>query len=419
MEGGFVRAIGRWDLTAAVVNGVIGSAIFGLPAVLAAATGALSPLAVFAAGLGIALIALCFAEVGSRFREHGGVYLYTRTAFGPLVGFEVGWLLIWTRVLSAAANLNLFVLYLAELWPEAAVGAPRAIVMLVLAGTVAITNVIGVRGAAWAIDFWTIAKLAPLALLIVLGLPQIDADTLAGQVATDPDWTQAILIMMFAFGGFESALLPAGEMRNPKRDLAFALLVGLAIVAAVYVLVQLVVVGVVADAAAAKAPLASVFDILLGPPGLVLASIAAMVSVYGWTTGATLAQPRVIHAMAARGELPRALAYVHPRFRTPAFAILAFAAAGLALALAGSFAANATFAAIVRLVYYALTCAALIVLRRRGGEAPGFRLLAGPVFAVLGIGFCAWLLTTRTFEQLWILVALIAAGLPFYFFRRK
>lgn len=373
----------------------------------------------FAAGLGIALIALCFAEVGSRFREHGGVYLYTRTAFGPLVGFEVGWLLIWTRVLSAAANLNLFVLYLAELWPEVSAGAPRAIVMLALAGSVAIINVVGVRGAAWAIDFWTIAKLAPLALLIVLGLPQIDADTLAGQVAADPDWTQAILIMMFAFGGFESALLPAGEMRDPKRDLAFALLVGLAIVAAVYVLVQLVVVGVVADAASAKAPLASVFGILLGPPGLTLASIAAMVSVYGWTTGATLAQPRVIHAMAARGELPRALAYVHPRFRTPAFAILAFVAASLALALAGSFASNATFAAIVRLVYYALTCAALIVLRRRAGEAPGFRLIAGPMFAVLGIGFCAWLLTTRTFEQLWILVALIAAGLPFYFFRRK
>jgi len=195
--------------------------------------------------------------------------------------------------------------------------------------------------------------------------------------------------------------------------------VGLAIVATVYVLVQLVVVGVVADASAARAPFASALGILLGPPGLALASIAAMVSVYGWTTGATLAQPRVIHAMAARGELPGTLAYVHPRFRTPAFAILAFVAASLALALAGSFASNATFAAIVRLVYYALTCAALIVLRRRGGEAPGFRLLAGPLIAVLGIGFCAWLLTTRTFEQLWILVALIAAGLPFYLFRRK
>lgn len=414
----FVRAIGRYDLTAAVVNGVIGSGIFGLPAVIAAATGAGSPLVVAAAGIGIGLIALCFAEVGSRFREHGGVYLYTRTAFGEFVGFEVGWLLVWTRLLSAGANLNLFVLYLAELWPEAAAGAPRALVMTGLAATIAVTNVIGVRGAARAIDLFTIAKLAPLVLLIVLGLPQIEGGTIAGQSVADPDWTEAVLIMVFAFGGFESALLPAGEMRDPKRDIAFALLTGLAIVAIVYLLVQVVVIGVVPDAASADAPIAAVLDVLVGPAGLVLASVAAMVSVYGWATGATLAQPRVIYAMAERGELPRALAYVHPRFRTPAAAIVLFAGIGLALALAGSFAANATFAAIVRLVYYGLTAAALVALRRQGGEAPGFHLKAGPIIAALAMGFCAWLLTTRSYEQLWILLALIAAGLPFYFVGR-
>jgi len=415
---GFIRAIGRWDLTALVVNGVIGSSIFGLPATLALLTGQWSPLAMVVAGAGIALIVLCFAEVGSRFREHGGVYLYARTAFGPLVGFEVGWLLIWTRILSAAANLNLFVLYLAELWPEVSTGAPRALVMTALAGLVAITNVVGVRGAAWAIDVFTIAKLAPLVLLIVLGLPQVDGGILAGQAVAEPDWTQAILILMFAFGGFESALLPAGEMRDPKRDVAFALLVGLAAIATVYVLVQLVVVGTVANAASAKAPIAAALGVLLGPSGAILASVAAMISVYGWTTGATLAQPRVIHAMAERGELPRPLAYVHPTFRTPVLAIVLFVAIGLALALAGSFAANATFAAIVRLVYYGLTCAALIVLRRRAPEPAGFNLPAGPFVAVLAMGFCAWLLTTRTFEQLWILLALIAAGLPFYLFGR-
>ncbi len=417
--GRFIRALGRFDLTAAVINAVIGSAIFGLPAVLAATTGSRSPLAVLAAALGIGLIALCFAEVGSRFREHGGVYLYTRAAFGPLIGYEVGWLLIWTRALSFAANLNLFVLYLGELWPLVSDGAPRALVMVALTATVVVINIIGVRSAARTIDFFTIAKLAPLALLIVLGLPRIDADTIAGQSVADPDWTQAILIMMFAFGGFESALLPAGEMQNPKRDIAFALLVGLAIITAVYALVQVVVIGIVEQAASTRAPLAIALGVLLGPPGLVLASIAAMVSVYGWTTGATLAQPRVIHAMAERAELPRMLSYVHPRFRTPATAILMFAILGLALALAGSFATNATFAAIVRLVYYGLCCAALVVLRRGGGETPGFRVPAGPVVVVLAIGFCLWLLTTRSFEQLWILAALIVAGLPFYYFRRK
>lgn len=416
---GFVRAIGRWDLTAAVINGVIGSGIFGLPAVLAALTGVLSPLAALAAGGGILLIVLCFAEVGSRFREHGGVYLYARAAYGPLVGFEVGWLLVWTRLLSAAANLNLFVLYLGELWPEVAQGAPRAIAMTALVGTIAATNILGVRSATWSIDAFTIAKLAPLALLIVLGLPQVDGEVIATQAVADPDWTQAVLVMMFAFGGFESALLPAGEMRDPKRDIGFALLLGLAVIATVYLLVQLVVIGTVAHAGETKAPIAQALGVLLGPPGVVLASVAAMVSVYGWTTGATLAQPRVIHAMAERRELPTVLARVHPRFRTPHWAIVLFAVLALGLALAGSFAANATFSAIVRLVYYALTCAALVVLRRRSAEAPGFRLPAGPFIALLAFGFCAWLLSTRSFEQLWILLALIAAGVPFYLWSRR
>lgn len=418
-QPGFVRAIGRWDLTAAVINGVIGSGIFGLPAVLAALTGVLSPLAALAAGGGILLIVLCFAEVGSRFREHGGVYLYARAAYGPLIGFEVGWLLVWTRLLSAAANLNLFVLYLGELWPEVAQGAPRAIAMTALVGTIAATNILGVRSATWSIDAFTIAKLAPLALLIVLGLPQVDGEVIATQAVADPDWTQAVLVMMFAFGGFESALLPAGEMRDPKRDIGFALLLGLAVIATVYLLVQLVVIGTVAHAGETKAPIAQALGVLLGPPGVVLASVAAMVSVYGWTTGATLAQPRVIHAMAERRELPTVLARVHPRFRTPHWAIVLFAVLALGLALAGSFAANATFSAIVRLVYYALTCAALVVLRRRSAEAPGFRLPAGPFIALLAFGFCAWLLSTRSFEQLWILLALIAAGLPFYLWSRR
>ena len=418
-NAGFVRAIGRFDLTAAVINGVIGSGIFGLPAILAATAGTLSPLAALAAAGGIGLIALCFAEVASRFREHGGVYLYSRAAYGPLVGFEVGWLLVWTRLLSAAANLNLFVLYLAELWPEVAGGAPRAIVMTGLAGTVAVMNVVGVQSAARAIDFFTIAKLLPLALLIVLGLPHLDAATVAGQAVPAPDWSESVLVLMFALGGFESALLPAGEMRDPRRDVAFALLTGLAVVSVVYLLVQVVVIGTVPHAAGSSAPIADALAALLGPVGLLLGSLGAMVSVVGWMTGAFLGQPRVIHAMADRGELPRVLAGVHPRFRTPAPAILLFAGVSLALAFAGDFAANATFAAIVRMVYYGLTCAALIVLRKKGGEPPGFRLRGGPVIAVLAVGFCAWLLATRSFEQAWILAGLIAAGLPFYWFRRR
>lgn len=414
-----VRAIGRFDLTAAIVNGVIGSAIFGMPSTLAALTGAWSPLAALLGGLGILAIVLCFAEVASRFRDPGGPYLYAREAFGALVGFEVGWLTFWTRVLSAAANLNVFVLYLGELVPGARGGPGRAMLMVVLVGVITLVNVIGVRQATWAVDAFTLAKLFPLALLILLGVGHVRGDVLASQAVLSPDWTQAILLLVFAYGGFETALIPASEARDPRRDSGFALLAGLAAIAVVYLLVQLVVVGVVPHAADAPAAIAAAFGALLGPPGVVLASAAAMVSVAGWATGNLLQAPRLLYSMAERDELPAALGRVHPRFRTPDRAIVTFALFSLAFGLAGGFAWNATLAAIVRLIYYGLTCAALVVFRRRAKTPPGFRVPAGLLIAPVGLAFCLWLLATRTFTQAWILAAVVAAGLPLFWRARR
>jgi amino acid transporter len=405
-----VRAIGRWDLTAAVVNGVVGSAIFGLPATLVALTGAWSPAAALAAGLGILTVLLCFAEVGSRFAEAGGPYLYAREAFGPWVGFQIGWLTFWTRVLSAAANLNVFALYLGELVPGARDGAGRLASMAALWAVVTAINLAGVRQATWTIDAVTVAKLLPLGAIVALGLGRISGETLGTQLVERTDWTQAVLLLVFAYGGFEVALVPASEARDPRRDTAFALVVSLALVAALYFLIQLVVVGVVPHAAGERAPIAAVLGVLLGPAGATLASLGALVSIYGWTTGTLLQSPRLLFAMAERGELPAPLARVHARWRTPHVAILVFAAATIGLAALGSFASNATVAAIVRLVYYGLTAAALLVLRRRGGPPPGFRLPAAGLIAPLAMLFCLWLLSTRTFEQAWILAALVAAG---------
>lgn len=405
-----VRAIGRWDLTAAVVNGVVGSAIFGMPATLAALTGGWSPVAALAAGAGILTVLLCFAEVGSRYTEAGGPYLYAREAFGPWVGFEIGWLTFWTRVLSAAANLNVFALYLGELLPGARDGAGRLAAMAALWGLVTAINLVGVRQATWTIDVVTVAKLLPLGLIVALGVGRISGATLATQAVERPDWTQAILLLVFAYGGFEVALVPAGEARDPRRDTAFALLAALGLVAALYCLIQLVVVGAVPNAAGERAPIAAVLGVLVGPGGAALASLGAVVSIYGWATGTLLQSPRVLYAMAERGDLPASLARVDARFRTPHVAILLFAVATFGFAALGSFASNATFAAIVRLVYYALTAVALVVLRRRAGPPPGFRLPAAGLVVPIAILFCLWLLSTRTFEQAWILVALVAGG---------
>jgi amino acid transporter len=417
---GLVRAIGRWDLTAAVVNGVIGSAIFGMPSDLARLTGAWSPLVTFVAGLGVLTIVLCFAEVASRFQDPGGPYLYSREAFGPFVGFEAGWLMFWIRVTAVAANLNVFADYLARIAPAAGQGWSRAAVMTALVVVVTGINLIGVRQATWTIDAFTIAKLLPLALLAGLGLWRVEASVLASQAVPEPQWANAIVLLVFAYGGFETPLIPAGEARNPRRDTAFALLTAMAVIATVYCLVQLVVVGLVPGVAGVKAPIAQAFAALLGGPGVVLASVAAMVSIYGYATGSTLQSPRLLFAMAERGDLPTPLARVHERFRTPHVAILAHSALALGLALYGSFTWNATLSAIVRLLTWGLTCVALLVFRRRPdmGE-PGFRLPAAAVVAPVATAFCLWLLATRSLGQAWITAGLVGLGALLFLLRRR
>ena len=405
-----VRAIGRWDYTALVVNGVIGSGIFGLPAVLAGLTGAWSPLAYLLAGIGMLTVVLCHAEVASRFTEPGGPYLYAREAFGAFVGVQAGWLSFCIRVTSMGANLNVFADYLAQILPSAGQGPGRIVMLVAVTALVTWLNVIGVRTGARTVDLFVVAKLLPLLVLVVLALPRFSSEVLATQRVPSPDWTQAILLLVFAYGGFEAALIPAGEVKDPRRDSAFALLVGMGVVAVLYMLVQVAVVGVLPGAARFPAPVAATFGVLLGAAGVTLGSLAAMISTYGWTLGSTLNSPRILYSMADRGELPAVFARVHPRFRTPHVAILVYAFVGLAFAAYGSFAANATLAAIVRLVTYGLAAASLLVFRRRAAAPPGFQLPMAPVVAPAAIVFCLWLLSTRTFTQAWILLAMMASG---------
>ncbi len=408
---GLVRAIGRRDLAAAVVNGVIGSGVFGLPGTIAALAGRCSPLAYVLAGAGTLLVVLCFAEVASRFREAGGPYLYTRAAFGPLAGFEAGWLTFWIRVTAVAANLNVFVQYLAQLVPAAGRPAGRAAVIVLLTLAVALVNLRGVRQATWTVNVFTLAKLLPLLLLAALGLLAFQPAVFGAQAAAQPDWTQAVLLLVFAYGGFEAPLIPAGEARDPRRDSGFALLAAMAVVTGVYLLLQVALLGLVPGLAGHPAPVAAGFAALLGPPGLALASLAAMVSVYGYATGNALQSPRLLFAMARAGELPALLGRVHPRFHTPHAAIAAYALATGALALHGSFEWNATLSAVVRLATYAATCAALVVLRRPGTAEPaGFTVPAGPWVAAAGGLFCLWLLSTRSLAQGGVVLGLAAAG---------
>lgn len=436
-----VRALGRWDLTASVINAVVGSAIFGMPAAVAALTGSASPLAVLGAGAAILPVVLCFAEVGSRFDAAGGPYLYARTAFGPAAGFQIGWLLLWIRLLSAGAVLNVMTSYLAALVP--AIGTPlgRALTMIAAVALVTVINVRGVRRAAWTVNLLTVAKLLPLLLVAALGLARLDRAVLAAQRVPTPQWADAVLLLVFAYGGFEAAVVAGSESRRPREDTAFALVAAMLGITGLYAAVQLAIVGTLPDAARATAPVADALRGLLGPVGTAIGAGAAALSTYAWLTGFALMLPRVPFAMAERGELPALLARVHPEWRTPHVAIVASSAAALALGLAGSFAASATLSAVARLVLYAVVAASLVALRRRerrdasavaapgaasgaatdapigadrggdGAVAPaGFRLPGGPLVAALAIATTLALLATRPLAQAWGVLAIGATG---------
>ena len=404
-----VRSIGRWSLTATIVNAVVGSAIFGMPATVASLSGAWSPMAVLLAGVGMFPIVLCFAEVGSRFDAAGGPYLYAREAFGPTLGFHIGWLTLWTRLLSGGAVLNVMTTYLAQLVPWVGTTPGRATIMVLAVALVTAINVAGVRQGAWAVNLFTVAKLLPLLLLAALGLARMDGDILASQRVAAPDWTEAVLLLVFAYGGFESGVSAAGETRRPREDTAFALVTAMLAITLLYATVQLAVVGLLPDAASSRAPIADALEATIGG-GLVIGSVTAVLSTYGWLTGFALLVPRVSFAMAERGELPAPLARIHATFRTPWISILACSAVILALGLWGTFAATATLSAISRLIVYGIVCAALWTLRRAGAPAAGFVLPGGRAIAVLGIAFTVWLLATRSFAQAWLVGAIIVAG---------
>jgi amino acid transporter len=409
-----VRAIGRWSLAALVVNSVIGSGIFGLPSVIAGLVGAASAWAVLLAGAAIGIIMACYAELASQFAEAGGPYLYARTAFGRLVGIETGWMLWLSQLASPAANANLFVIYLGEFWPGANAPVPRFLILTLLIGILTLINYRGVRAGTEVSNIFTVAKLVPLAFVIAGGAIYFFATHAGVSVAPVPnssDWPKAILLLMFAYGGFETALTPMSEAKNPRRDAVFGLFAALVTCTLVYTLIQWLVVGLLPDPAHSERPLADVVRLFLGTKGAQLIAVGALVSVYGYLSAKILAVPRVTYALAEKGDFPQIFGAVHPRFHTPYFSILAFALVTWLLALFGSFAWNVTLAALSRLFYYGIGCAALPVLRRKQPGAALFRLPGGVVFSVAGVVICLALMTQVDRSGLLILLATIVAAL--------
>jgi amino acid transporter len=407
-----------------VINSIIGSGIFGLPSELAAVLGRFSPWAVLLSGGLMGVIVGCFAEVASHFNQAGGPYLYARVAFGRLMGIEMGWML-WLAQLSApAANANLFVIYLREFWPVADNFWPRLVVLTLLVGILALVNYRGVQTGTQVSNFFTIAKLLPLGAVIIAGGFYVFLGHRAVAAAAVPApasaWLKSILVLVFAYGGFETALTPMSEARDPRRDAPFSLFAALLCCTLIYTAIQWVTVNVLPNASSSHRPLAEIARLALGKPGAVSVTIGALISLYGYLSAKILGVPRITYALAESGDFPRIFSAVDPKFRTPYISIFVFAILIWALALFGSFAWNLTLSAVARLVYYGAGCAALPVLREKQPQTVLIRIPAGRLFAVAGVLICLVLLTQVDLSKSLILIAtVIVAFVNWLWVRRR
>ncbi|MDQ2977356.1 MAG: amino acid permease [Acidobacteriota bacterium] len=414
---GLIRGIRRWDLVAIAINAVIGAGIFGLPSKVFSLIGSYSLIAFAVCALVVALIVLCFAEVGSRFTETGGPYVYAREAFGAVVGFEVGWLLWLVRLTAFAANCNLLVGYFGFFWPAATAGLWRGIVITTVVVALTLVNILGVRQAAITTNIFTIGKLVPIILFIAAGMFFVRPGNYTfAAVPSYGAFSQSVLLLVYAFTGFEMAGIPAGEVRDPRKNLPFAMLIAIAVVALIYILIQLVCIGTFPGLAASQKPLADAASQFLGPVGGAIISAGALISIVGNLNVVLLAGSRVPFAMAVQKELPSVFASTHKRFRTPHVSILISAAAVFVLTISGTFIYALTISTLTRLTTYAVTCAALPVLRRRAHDHPAqFVAPAGVFAAVAALMLALWLLSNSTLTEARDSCIAAGAGLLIYF----
>jgi amino acid transporter len=421
------RILGRSALVALVLNSIIGSGVFVLPGTIG---GRLGWGAVPAWIAGAAIIALCvaaFAEVSSRFESGGGPYRYAHAAFGPLIGIEVAWLVYFARTLSAAAQANLFTTALGEFWPWSASRAGALTLTTLFIVPLAFVNVRGTRGGARTSSLFAMIKVGALLLLGLAGcwwLTRGAAVTLVPPSdATPGGWFSAMLLLAFAYGGFEGAMIPLGEARDPRRDAPFALITGFIVVVIIYLLVQVAVLATVADPGATPRPLASSARTMAGTPGAIGATLLVVASVTGWMAASMLNMPRMTVAMAHDGMLPAALARRHSTFGTPVRSIALFAALSWMLALSASLLQNVSLSAVARLLAYGVVCAAMVRFRQReragrftdGVRGALLRVPAGTVVGGLGCVLIAGvLLQTSAREAASVSVVIVCAALHWW-----
>jgi basic amino acid/polyamine antiporter, APA family len=398
-----LRVISRWEIVALSVNDVVGSGVYLiLPVAAAALLGPASIWAILAAGLAVLLLVLCFAEAGSLFDKAGGAYLYTRAAFGDFVAFEVGWMTCIARVSTIAGLSVFFARSVGYLWEGARDGIGKWVTVLVTLTALTFVNIRGVKSGARAAVVLTWGKIVPLALFVVVGLFAMKW----GRVFPIPtpareNFGPAALLVLFAYAGFENTAAPAGEFKNPRRDIPFALIVTILLVTGIYTLVELVAIGTIPVLGVSDTPLAHAMRQIIGPAGGFILTLGAALSVLGTINNTILSGPRYLYALAERGVLPSFFARVHPKFHTPHVAILTQSGLAIGLMLTGTAEQLAELSVVARLATYVGTAAAVPILRRKmAGKEQALRLPGGAAIPAAALAICVLFLSAATMKNL-------------------
>lgn len=407
-----------------MVNSIVGVSIFKLPADLARNLAGWSPLSCMGAGAGILIIAGCIAEVSSRYEKTGGLYLYARDALGRFAGLLVAWMTWLTRIAAPAAAANLVWSYAARFFPQLATPAGKFFFLVILLGHLALLNCLGVAAGKNLSNFFTAVKVGFLLAFVVIGALALAAKPELRVPVTLPPasaktWFETLLLLVYAYGGFEGALFVGGESKNPKRDTPIALLSALAGVCLLYTAVQYVTIATLPGAGISERPLADAAHRFWGPTGAAAIAIAAVISGYGYLSANVLHAPRITYALAEQGDFPAFLAIVHPRYRTPYVSILIYSLLVFFFAFIGNFEWNALLSAVSRLAVYAAMALAVPILRRRKDAPAQFAVPFPHLFAGLGLLFSTALATQIGSSELLVMTVTTAIALANWLVVRK
>ncbi|MCK5041535.1 MAG: amino acid permease [Sphingomonadales bacterium] len=418
------REISTFGVSFIVLNGLIGAGIFALPATLFSQAGAFSPWLFPIIGLLFITIILSFSELASYFSESGGPVLYNYTAFGPLAGFQTGWFLYLGRLTAMAANANVLIYYAAFLVPDLADGWVRGVTLFSVFALLAIGNILGVKQAMKALAVLSTFKLVPLFVLILVGVPHVvPSEVVPVDFPQIDNFGATALLLMYAFMGFESALMTAGETNNPRRNVPRGLIITVLSITLFYFLVQLVYSAAAPQLPTSNgAPLVELGSHLLGAYGAVVITLAAIFSVGGNLMSNMVAVPRMTFAMAEENTLPKWFGVLHKDYDTPVNSIVFYAVLCFALAVSGSFVWLAVVSSLSRLFVFVSCLASIPVLRKKlpaDVVKQALRMPGGYTIPAIAAVFCVWAASYSTADAWLTLGALASVGMVFYWFSHK